>query len=160
MRALILTSLALVVGGPALAGSIETIVATPDKGNSIVKVTCDTCPVPKSREEISGYRVPSLPAGTQQVEVREIDGKKTLVRTEAWMGGSPVNYVSSSPMWLDDKGTALAGAKRPEGGDGIDLNAQTSAVITPDAKPVIAASAGSITDPPPLDVSGFQLRLN
>lgn len=160
MRALILTSVALLVSGPAIAGSIETIVPAPDTGRSIVKVTCDTCPPPKSKEEISGYRVPSLTAGTQQVEIRDVDGKKTLVRTEAWMGGSPVNYVSSSPMWLDDKGTALAGAKRPEGGDGIDLSAQTSAVGISDAKPVIAASAGSITDPPPLDVSGFQLRLN
>jgi hypothetical protein len=159
MRAFIFTSLALLMGGPALAGSIETIVAAPDKGNSIVRIVCDTCPAPKSKEEISGYRVPSLPAGTQHVEVREIDGRKTLVRTEAWMGGSPVTYVSSSLLWLDDKGTAIANSDR-ENGDGIDLSAQTSAVGSTGQQDVLAASSRSIAEPPALDASAFQLRLN
>lgn len=160
MRAFILMSIAILVGGPAFASSIETVVSSAAKGPSIVKISCATCPAPKTKEEISGYRVPSLPAGTQDVEIREVDGKKKLMRTEAWMGGSPVTYVSQSAMWLDDKGTALAGAKPSGHGDGIDVTAQTSAVIGGEAEPRVAAMSGPAAEPPALDISGFELRLN
>lgn len=161
MRIQILTAMVLFAGAPALASSIQPIVSSPGSGHSIVRITCTTCPAPKTREEVSGYRVPSLPVGTQEIEIRDVDGHKKVMRTEAWMGGSPVTYVSSAPIWLsEDKGVAIAEGELRQGGDGIDTSARTAAVGSGTSKPGIAAMAGNGTEPPTLDTSTFQLRLH
>jgi len=84
--------------------------------------------------------VPTLEAGTQSVVVRNIDGQKRVVRTEAWMGGSPVTFVSKPTP------EALAAAGEPV--DGIDMTARTAAV----------SNSSAPREPAPLDISDFQLR--
>lgn len=166
MRALLLTAMTILAGGPALASSIQPIVGlTQGDTPSIINLSCSDCPAPKSPEELSEYKVPTLPAGTQAVEVRDVDGHKELLRTEAWLGGSPVTFVSASPFWFQDRGVVVAGQPQPPVNDGVDAAATTAAVeptaASPSPAPIaIAASAGGPQEPASLDTNGFELRLN
>lgn len=166
MRALVLTTLTVLAGGPAFASSIQPIVGLV-KGEtpSIVSIICTDCPAPKPPEELSEYKVPALPAGTQEVEVRDVDGHKELLRTEAWLGGSPVTFVSASPFWFQDRGVVVAGQPQPPINDGVDAAATTAAVeptapSRSSAPIAITASAGGPQEPASLDTNGFELRLN
>lgn len=137
MRPLILTAAFLLIGGSAMASSFLSIDGqTRTSGNSIQAKVCADCPPIKPDIAKKDYIVPELPLGTQTTVVRQIDGEQKIVRTEAWLGGSPVVFISkASPE-------ALAAAGVPM--DGIDLGATTAAVDAP---------------PRPLDTSTFQLRL-
>jgi hypothetical protein len=145
------------------ASSITTIVGKPTSTGSIVMQKCDDCPpvrAPRVRE--SSYKVPVLPKGTQKTEIVDINGAKTVVRTEAWSGGSPVVFVSKAPTWLGD--TVSIAAIHPSATSsteadiegitprqpGIDLNATTSAVTDDRPKPTAQETAQ--------DFSGLTLR--
>lgn len=138
MRSMILTAAFLLIGGSAMASSFLPINAqTRTSGNSIQSKSCADCPPIKPEVAKKDYVVPELPLGTQTTVVRDINGEQKVVRTEAWLGGSPVVFISkASPE-------ALAAAGAPT--DGVDLGATTAAV------PAAA--------PKPLDTSAFQLRL-
>lgn len=139
MRLLFLTLACVLAGGSAMASSIQSIDGTLQSGDSsIVDKSCVNCPPLKPKVAEKEYTVPTLTPGTQSVVVRSIDGEKKVVRTEAWMGGSPVMFVS--------KPTPEALAATAEPADGIDLAVRTAAL------PDTAAA------PTPLDLSGFQLR--
>lgn len=145
MRNVILTAAFLLIGGSAMASSIEQIDSkTSDNAGSVVTRKCDGCAPLKPQVAKTTYNVPELKAGTQTTVVKQIDGEEKVVRTEAWMGGSPVVFISkASPE-------ALAAANMPA--DGLDLGATTGAVK---ADPAPAPAA-----PAPLDTSAFQLRSN
>ena len=141
MRSFFLTLACVLAGGTAMASSIQSVDSTMRSGNSsIVDKSCVDCPplVPKVAEK--EYTVPTLTPGTQSVVIRNIDGEKKVVRTEAWMGGSPVMFVSKPTP------EALAAAGEPY--DGIDMTAKTAAL-----QAVVTAP-----EPTPLDLSAFQLR--
>lgn len=78
----------------ASASSIEIIVSGERVGNSVETITCKHCPPVRVANEPSAEKVPDLPRGQQKIEVRRINGELKVLRTEAWMGGSPVLYVS------------------------------------------------------------------
>jgi hypothetical protein len=150
MRHLILTAAIALAGGSATAASIEPIKGNHTGHSSMIVKTCGDCPVLKPKEDVVTYTVPSLPEGTQKTEIREINGEKKLVRTEAWLGGSPVVFVSKLPASMATKAPTAAAindehiepiAAAP---DGIDMSATTAAVGEP--------------APKPLDVSTFELR--
>jgi hypothetical protein len=140
MRSMFLTAAFLLIGGSAMASSFLPIDArTRASGDSIQTKVCADCPPIRPEIAKKDYVVPELPIGTQTMVVRQIDGEQKIVRTEAWLGGSPVVFISkASPE-------ALAAAGVPM--DGIDLGAMTAAVS--------AASPAT----KPLDTSAFQLRL-
>jgi hypothetical protein len=140
MRSMILTAAFLLIGGSAMASSFLPINdSTRTSGGSIQTKVCADCPPIKPEIAKKDYTVPELPVGTQTTVVRQINGEQKVVRTEAWMGGSPVVFISkASPE-------ALAAAGAPT--DGVDLGAMTAAV--PAAGPAAK----------PLDTSAFQLRL-
>ncbi len=141
MRSFFLTVACVLAGGSAMASSIQPVNGTMIGGSgSIVDKSCADCPPLKPQVMEKEYAVPTLEPGTQSVAVRNVDGQTRVVRTEAWMGGSPVNFVSKPTP------EALAAAGEPA--DGIDMTAQTAAL------PSSAATRG----PAPLDVSSFQLR--
>lgn len=172
MRHLVLTTVAVLVSGPAFAASLTQLTSTHGSTSSIVTKTCDDCSMAHSKsEELSGYKVPVLAPGTQRTEIIEINGEKKLVRTEAWFGGSPVVYISKVPDWML---AAEQAAKQP-----------ASAAVTPDAEVTIEAlieNADTLPTPPqdgldmtattsavtpteaaaakPLATDGFDLRLN
>lgn len=118
--ALILPSL-IFTGATALASSITPLTGHGGNG-SIVTQTCEDCPPVRPRDETSGYTVPVLDNGPQKTEIVEINGEKMLLRTEAWLGGSPVVHVSKVHEWTPGSDGSVAGA------DGIDHEATVGAV--------------------------------
>ncbi|MBB3389268.1 hypothetical protein FHT82_001991 [Rhizobium sp. BK275] len=149
MHRIFLSAVFLLAAGSAMAGSIEVVgPSKPKDAGSIITETCDHCPPLRTEASKKDYSVPELrPGAFQQAEVRDVDGEKKIYRTENWMGGSPVLFVSKA---TPEQMLALA---PPVPSEGID-NEATAAVIGGDAKPV-AAGMGGIT---PLDVSAFELR--
>jgi len=155
MRHLILTTMLALTAVPAMASSIEVVGASKIDGNSIVTLSCAACPAPNVEKRKPDYTVPVLAEGTQSTEIREIAGQKTLRRTEAWRGGSPVVSVSKADAWFDQS------AATADNADGIDLGATTSAVGRPAAASATAvlAGIGGSAPPAPLDLADFNLRL-
>lgn len=152
MRQIFLGAAILLMAGSAMASSIEVVgKATPRADGSIVTESCVNCPPLQAEVSKKDYTVPELkPGAFQATEVRDVGGEKKIYRTEGWMGGSPVVFVSKATP------EALVAATPPAPPvDGIDMNATTAAVIGGDAKPVVA---GMTEQPATLDASGFKLR--
>ncbi|HEY0121147.1 MAG TPA: plant virulence effector HPE1-like domain-containing protein [Rhizobium sp.] len=141
MRPFFLTLACALAAGSAMPSSIQPIDSkTQTSAGSILDKVCTDCPAIKPQVVKKEYVVPELTPGTQSIVVRDIDGQKKVVRTEAWMGGSPVVFISKPTP------EALAAANTAP--DGIDMTAKTAALPKP---------AGT-REPAPLDLSGFQLR--
>lgn len=152
VSAVVLGIVAALMAGSAMASSIDVVGANAaSSDSSILKMTCTTCPPLQVVEAKKEYIVPTLADGTlEHSQIRDVDGEKKLFRTEGWMGGSPVVFVTKAPAPV-----AVAAAPAV---DGVDT-ATTSAVIGTDAKPVVAGAAGQPTEQRrPLDVSNFKLR--
>ncbi|MBB4953819.1 hypothetical protein H4S14_001879 [Agrobacterium vitis] len=126
----------------AQSASIETIVTESRATPSIVTLTCTTCPPLSETRKAAVDVPPKLAVGTQKIQVRTVNGKKQLVRTEAWLGGSPVVFINKQGGWLDN-GSQLVGMSS----DGVDSATETGAVsdvphsvegptsLTPDSNP-------------------------
>ncbi len=104
-------------------------------------------------ERKKDYVVPTLaPGSLQSSEIRDVDGEKKLYRTEGWMGGSPVVFVTKAPA------EPMTASAPPA--DNIDRASTTAAVIGGDVKPIAANVVGAPKEQTaPLDVSTFELRL-
>ena len=165
MRLILITTALLIAGGSAaLASSIEPVSSAANAGGgSVVTISCAACPELKSVEAKKDYTVPTLAPGTQTTEIRDIDGEKKLARTEAWLGGSPVVFISKLPLPEARPVVALpAGEPQTDTAmtpsDGIDTEATTAAVDT-QTPPVAATMTGEAPAPAPLNVNSFDLRL-
>lgn len=159
MRHIFLTVAFALAAGSAAASSIERIPAKPavDAGSIVVKA-CADCPPLRKKDPKRDYIVPALKPGTQTVEIRDINGEPKVVRTEAWMGGSPVVFVyKATPAAV----AAVEGEGAPA--EGIDTLSTTAAVTPFDVKPVSASVApmgtAATEQTKPLDISAFELRL-
>ncbi|KAF5882880.1 plant virulence effector HPE1-like domain-containing protein [Rhizobium sp. PEPV16] len=152
MRQIFLGAAILLMAGSAMASSIEVVGKTaPSAEGSIVTETCAHCPPLQAELTKRDYTVPELKPGVLQAsEIRDVGGEKKLYRTEGWMGGSPVVFVSkATPEAM------LAAAPSAPPVDGIDMSATTAAVIGGDARPV---AAGMAEQPAALNASDFKLR--
>ncbi|MBB3460367.1 plant virulence effector HPE1-like domain-containing protein [Rhizobium sp. BK377] len=149
MREIFLSAVFLLAAGSAMAGSIEVVGSSrPKEAGSIITETCDQCPPLQLEASKKDYSVPELrPGALQHAEVRDVDGEKKIYRTENWMGGSPVLFVSKA---TPEQMLALA---PPAPTEGID-NQATAAVVGGYTKPVAAGMSGTT----PLDASAFELR--
>lgn len=149
MRQIFLSAVFLLAAGSAMAASIEVVgPSKPRETGSIITETCDHCPPLQTEASKKDYLVPELrPGAFQHAEVRDVDGEKKIYRTENWMGGSPVLFVSKA---TPEQMLALA---QPVPSEGID-NEATAAVVGGEAKPVAAGMGGAT----PLDVAAFELR--
>lgn len=175
MQRLFLTAIVVLTGGSAMASSIEYINDVHIPNGSFVRLNCAGCQPLKNKPVTQGYAIPSIEPGTQHTEMREVDGKRELLRTEAWLGGAPVTFVSTNPAWMTDPsgtgtgtGTAIATydetapeahpAETASTPAGIDVTTTTAAVtaISSDnaSKPANAALIGTPQFP------DFQLRGN
>ncbi|OLP45670.1 plant virulence effector HPE1-like domain-containing protein [Rhizobium oryziradicis] len=128
MRVIIIAAFAMMASGlaqPVLAGgsSIQIITTPGNTTPSVVKVSCSTCPPLSDAGSSFKRATPKLAQGTQHIDVRTVDGQRELVRTEAWLGGSPVVFINKQAGWLDN-GSQLAGMPS----DGVDEAAETAAV--------------------------------
>ena len=133
---------------PALAGSIEPLAGATSAG-SIQTITCPSCPALKPKYKPSTYHVDAIAPGTQKIEIRDVNGERKIFRTEAWMGGSPVLFVTKAPAERveaaeDDKGA-------------VDTGARTGALDTSAAGWAATAAMASSQE---FDPSEFELRLN
>jgi hypothetical protein len=157
MRYFVSVALFALTSHAAMASSIEVIDHDRTDNKSIINLRCGSCPPLKEKVTASQYVAPSLQSGVQKTEIRDVNGTKEMFRTEAWLGGSPVVYVSTAKTWMpaEDSGTTLAATKDgPEHApDGIDFEATTTSISKP--QPPVAAS--TVTKP---DFSNFSLRLN
>lgn len=154
MRQFILGAAIALIAGSASASSIDVVgKAAPAGEGSIIKESCTSCPPLQSTERKKDYTVPTLSPGSLQAsELRDVDGQKKLYRTEGWMGGSPVVFVTkATPDVVEalDKNVAPAG---------VDPTATTS-VIGPETKPAVAAMSGEAEQSAPLSISDFKLRM-
>ena len=153
MHRVILGAIAVFAAGSACASSIE-VVGKDARTNagSISQESCPTCPPLESLEHKKDYTVPTLAPGSLQAsEIRDVNGEKKLYRTEGWMGGSPVVFVTKVPA------QSMTAATQPA--DNIDRASTTAAVIGGDVRPVAAGVAGAPKEQTaPLDVSKFELR--
>ncbi|NKK81518.1 plant virulence effector HPE1-like domain-containing protein [Rhizobium leguminosarum] len=152
MRQIFLGAAVLLMAGSAMASSIEVVGKTaPSAEGSILTETCAHCPPLQAELTKKDYTVPELKPGVLQAsEIRDVGGEKKIYRTEGWMGGSPVVFVSkATPEAM------LAAAPPAPPADGIDMDATTAAVIGGDARPV---AAGMVEQPAALNVSDFKLR--
>lgn len=98
MLRIVLTAGMVFIGGTAMASSIEVLHGGKTSNGSVLIITCDAC----STTPVAGKALKKavLERGTQSISTRDVDGRKETVRTEAWLGGSPVTFVSSNPLWL------------------------------------------------------------
>ncbi|WEZ84207.1 plant virulence effector HPE1-like domain-containing protein [Rhizobium sp. 32-5/1] len=85
MRHLVLTVSCVFAAGSAFASSIESVTTGTGDNNSIATVSCASCPPLIVKKKLS-YIVPEVAKGTERVELKELNGKMKLVRTEAWLG--------------------------------------------------------------------------
>jgi hypothetical protein len=156
MRQIFLGVLIALTAGCAMASSIDVIGndARTDNG-SIIKESCQTCPPLVSVEAKKDYVVPTLaPGAWQSSQIRDLAGVKKLYRTEGWMGGSPVVFVTKAPAE-----PMIASTPKVVPAEGIDLTSTTAAVVAGHAKPIAAGMAGASTEQiAPLDVSSYKLR--
>ena len=163
----VLTTALVFASSAAFASSITPVGGAHPSSPSIIEKRCADCPDVTRKAKEPAYKVPELAQGTQKTEIVDINGEKKLVRTEAWLGGSPVIHVSKLPEWMiEDRAVAtlqttsqvstetqLATIEASK--DGIDIEATTGAVIGPDQQKVDQAAMASV----PLSFDGFELRL-
>jgi len=153
MRTL-LTFAVLLAAAPAFAGSFEPVSGT-TTGGSIETVSCADCPALKTKREASTYHVDAIDPGTQKVEIREANGERKIYRTEAWMGGSPVLFVSKAPAETVQAADAAAPAEDTT--IAVDATAKTSALDSGAARD---AKTAAIAPSQEFDPAGFELRVN
>ena len=102
MRGFLLASIAFASAIPALtafsatASSLEYLHAPPASTPSVTAMPCTACPALKPDAREVTYVVPALEPGTDRSELKEINGEMKIVRAEAWLGGSPVTFVSKA----------------------------------------------------------------
>ncbi|TWF57264.1 hypothetical protein FHW37_102907 [Neorhizobium alkalisoli] len=156
--------------GSAWASSIVTISGPQPPSHSIITKHCSDCSGAVA-ETASSYKVPTLEPGTQRTEIVEIDGEKKLARTEAWLGGSPVVFVSKVPAWMEkgkiaatvnvESGKSTESSIAGTSGDGVDIDATTSAVSAAEQAPAPQPqeqAAGTPFNPEAFDLRPSKLQ--
>ncbi|WP_077962190.1 plant virulence effector HPE1-like domain-containing protein [Ensifer adhaerens] len=173
MRLLLITTVLGLAAGNAAASSIEAIASGTTDNASVSTVSCADCPPLQSRKKVT-YVVPTIAAGDETVELKKINGEMKMVRTEAWLGGSPVVFVSkpshemikTADAETDDAATVtvsnIANDQNPQDDNAelisIDETAQTAAVTPIGAS--MAASPAADEGSQHFDPATLELRLN
>lgn len=154
MRTLLPTLAFALLAAPAFADSIQPV-AGAVSADSIETIRCTDCPALKEKFKGAAYHVDAIAPGTQKVEVREKNGERLVFRTEAWMGGSPVVFVSKAPI----EAVEAADAEKPAGDEAltVDAGARTSAVGDDAARQAASADMSGSRE---FDPGKFELRLN
>lgn len=114
MRRIMIAAALTVAAGAAQASSIEVFTQSASSKSSIIVIGCPSCVQAAKKAEEEKLAPPMAP-GTQTVKVRLVDGKPMVYRTDNWLGGSAVTWVSKgTPLELQaygfepDIGTKLA----------------------------------------------------
>ncbi|PTM98437.1 plant virulence effector HPE1-like domain-containing protein [Mycoplana dimorpha] len=154
MRLLLPTIACGLLATPVLASSIEPVTSAGAKGQgSIQAISCTGCPALKETKQKATYVVPDIAPGTQKVEIREIEGERKIFRSEAWLGGSPVVFVSRAPETVDTETAEKPG----DPATAVDPDTLTGALDVKAAAPAASTETGGSRQ---LDPSTFELRLD
>lgn len=151
MRKILLTVTIVLASSSAMASSIEVIRGNRAANHSVISVQCEACPPAKVKPRAEA--APTLAPGTQDISIRDVHGKKQIVRREAWLGGSPVTYVSNNPAWLPAEDANAVAAEQPTTIDALVKTSAVENVINNEA--VIPVAADTTT---PLSLDGLTLR--
>jgi hypothetical protein len=152
MRQLLFGFAMALAAGTAGASSIEIVGSAPQAGESILVEKCGSCPPLKTAERKRDYTVPTLAPGfLQENEIRNVNGEMKLYRTEGWIGGSPVVFVTTA---TPDAVAAFDTQPSPSI-VGVDPTATTSGI---EKRLPVAAGMASPEQKPVLDISQFKLR--
>lgn len=170
----------------ALASSLEYVRAAPISTPSVTTMECSGCPALEPSPRSTTYVVPELEPGTDRSEIRDINGQMKIVREEAWLGGSPVTFVSKAsaediriargepavpPLVLQATAVGDAGGGvSAETSLNVAVDAATTASLTPTSVVLLAAasvaplpapsSAADDSSSHNFDGQSLQLRLN
>ncbi|HEV7317159.1 MAG TPA: plant virulence effector HPE1-like domain-containing protein [Ensifer sp.] len=124
MRLLLITTVLGLAAGHAQASSIEAIASGTTDNASVSAVSCVGCPPLQSKKKVT-YVVPTIAAGDETIELKKINGEMKVVRTEAWLGGSPVVFVSK-PSQDVVKAAAAERDPSPTIADATNANVQNA----------------------------------
>ncbi len=128
------------ISGTAMASSIEVVHGGRTSNGSVLIITCGTCSsTPLSAKALTKA---VLKRGTQSISMRDVDGRKETVRTEAWLGGSPVTFVSSNPLWLPQDHSQPVVAKQTPAVVEHQTALEGNPVLTQHDQPVLAGADG------------------
>ncbi|WP_313193223.1 plant virulence effector HPE1-like domain-containing protein [Shinella zoogloeoides] len=154
MRILLPTLAFALLAAPAFADSIRPL-AGAVSADSIETIRCGDCPALKPKVKAATYHVDAIAPGTQKIEVREENGERKIFRTEAWMGGSPVVFVSKAPA----EATQAASTDTPAEDNAVTVDAgtRTGALDEGAARHVKTAAIASSRE---FDPGKFELRLD
>ncbi|KMS82291.1 hypothetical protein BVRB_034010 [Beta vulgaris subsp. vulgaris] len=173
MRHFVLTVSCVFAAGSAFASSIESMATGTGDNNSIASVSCASCPPLVVKKKLSYIVAGGRQNGTERVELKELNGKMKLVRTEAWLGGSPVVFISTASEDVIKAAQAkslpqpaVAGTVGTNPADAqaaamiaVDTTAKTSALGTVSAETTKSITA-EMAPSREFDPADFQLRLN
>ena len=156
MRVILLVGMMSMATAAAAAESSIDVIKSDDGARSIDYISCSLCAPLKSKKVETPDLV--LKPGTQRVEIKEINGELKVFRTEAWLGGSPVTYVSKASTDLMDKHSAEAVPAADQTIQPVAIDKETTSAVTADmsgaAAPVEKPKAAQLFNPQDL-----QLRL-
>lgn len=140
MLRIVLTAGMMFIGGTAMASSIEVLHGAKTSNGSVLIITCGTC----SSTPLSAKALTKdvLKRGTQSISTRDVDGRKETVRTEAWLGGSPVTFVSSNPLWLPQDHSQPIVAEHTPAVVEHQITLEGNPVLTQHDQPVLAGADG------------------
>ncbi|PWW01813.1 hypothetical protein DFR52_102477 [Hoeflea marina] len=188
MRRIIFTAAMTVAAGAAQAASVDFFAPTASTRSSIVVIGCPACVKAEEKAE-EEKRSPALAPGSQTVELRIVDGKPMVYRTENWLGGSAVTWVSKgTPLELqaygfepeagadtaaaplddihqDDPAKAVAEIPAEPKADmagtpAADQDMAASKMIDRSATTSAITADAAAGTPKPFDASKMELRLN
>ncbi|OJF94007.1 plant virulence effector HPE1-like domain-containing protein [Pararhizobium antarcticum] len=171
MRHLVLTVSCVFAAGSALASSIETVTTGAGTNRSIAAVSCPNCPPLVVKKKLS-YIVPEIANGIERVELKQLNGKMKLVRTESWLGGSPVVFITTASEDVI-KAAAAKNLPMPIAIGAMDIDpaeAQAAAVVAVDtttktsavgtiSSTTVTAKTADIAGSREFDPAGYELRL-
>lgn len=186
MRRIIIAAALTVAAGAAQASSIDVFAPTQSARSSIIEIGCLAC-VKAAEKAAEEKLAPTLAPGSQIVELRHIDGKPMVYRTDNWLGGSAVTWVSKgTPLELQAYGldpevsteiaveqadgetewavpaADIAEVATPETGELEATQSAAAKIIDRSAKTsAITADAAALASAPQIfDASKMELRLN
>lgn len=153
MRLILLAGMMSMATAAAGAESSIDNVKTNDTTTSIDYITCPACAPLKTKKVEKPTFV--LKPGTQKVEVKDVDGVLKVYRTEAWLGGSPVTYVSKASTDLIDKTSAEAVPADDQKNGLVTIDKNTTSAVNAD----MSGAAAQPKAAQHFDAQDIQLRL-
>jgi hypothetical protein len=156
MRGILLAGAVSLMAVGAQAGSID-VVKSDQTTRSIEFFPCQDCKPIKAKK--AAVQAVELEPGTQKIEIRRVNGEMKVFRTEAWLGGSPVVFVSKADTDLLNKQSAENKPVEDPKVNVIGIDQDTTSAVTADLSRSMAPVEQK-KEIKPFDAGALQLRLN